>query len=269
MALEFTEKIAPPAALPDGGRLRARRRVRDARQQRGAVRPAARRDGGGTKSAADRQPLPGPVERAPAPGARRALRLPARPHRDRQWLLRHPAVRRRGAAGAGRRDRLLVAVVQRLPAHGGRDRRPRRRRPARRRGPLRPRRDARRDHCRHAAGDRLQPEQPDEHRAAARRDRAVREGRAAQRLRADRRGLLRVRHARRSRRLARPRAPLPERRPAADVQQGLRPRRPALRLRTVRRGGVPRRRRDRSASRSSATRSRRPPPRRRCATRTR
>ena len=77
-------------------------------------------------------------------------------------------------------------------------------RAARRRATARPRRDAARDHRRDAAGDRLQPEQPDEHGAAARRDRRVRRERPAPRLRDPRRGLLRVQHARRPRRVARP-----------------------------------------------------------------
>ncbi len=46
-------------------------------------------------------------------------------------------------------------------------------RPARRRGAPRPARDAARDHRRDAPGDRVQPQQPDQHRAAARRDRGV------------------------------------------------------------------------------------------------
>ena len=68
----------------------------------------------------------------------------------------------------------------------------------------RPRRDAARDHRRHAPRDRLQPQQPDEHRAAARRrsppsSRQVPEPR----LRDPRRGLLRVQPARRPRRVDR------------------------------------------------------------------
>ena len=62
-----------------------------------------------------------------------------------------------------------MAVVQRLPAPRGgigRDRHPR----SARRGPLpRPRRDARADQRRDAARDRLQPEQPDQHRRPAAR----------------------------------------------------------------------------------------------------
>ena len=77
-----------------------------------------------------------------------------------------------------------------LPAPRGRLRRARDRGPARRRAPPRPRRDARGDHRRHAAGDRLQPEQPDLDRAAARRDRGVRRRRPAPRRGDPRRGLL-------------------------------------------------------------------------------
>ena len=62
----------------------------------------------------------------------RPLRRRAVADRDRQRLLRHPAGRRRGAARAGRRDRLRVAVVLGLPAPRGRLRRARGDRRARR-----------------------------------------------------------------------------------------------------------------------------------------
>ena len=69
--------------------------------------------------------------------------VPGQPHRDRQRLVRHPARRRRGAARAGRGDRLRLAVAS---ASTRTSRRPRA--PARSRSPLddepraRPRRDA-------------------------------------------------------------------------------------------------------------------------------
>ena len=104
----------------------------------------------------------------------------------------------------------------------------------------RPRRDGRRDHRGHAAGDRLQPEQPDVDRAARRRHRRLRGEGAAPRLRDRRRGLLRVQHARRPRHDARPARAAPEPRPAADVLEGLRAVRAARRLRAVRLRGAPR-----------------------------
>ena len=168
--------------------------------------------------------------------AERPLRGPGRAHRDRQRLVRHPARRRRGAARAGRRARLRVAVVQRLPAPGGglgrhRDhRRPQRPRRAR------PRRHGARDHGRHAPGHRLQPQQPDVDRAARRRDRGLRRARAAPRLRDRRRGLLRVQHARRPRHDARPAQAPRQPRAAADLLEGLRAVRAARRLRAVRLG---------------------------------
>ena len=62
------------------------------------------------------EPLPGPDERRAAQGAERPDRRARRADRDRQRVLRHPARRRRGAARAGRRARLRVAELQRLPA---------------------------------------------------------------------------------------------------------------------------------------------------------
>ena len=156
------------------GRLLAARRRRDARLQR-VARPAA---GGGRRGraarAGGRQPLPGPVQLGAAPRAGQPLRRRPEPDRDRQRLLRHPARRRRGAARAGRRARLRLAVVQRLPAPRRGVRRPRDHGRPRRRAAPRPRRDGRRDHRRDAPGDRLQPEQPDLDRAAVRRHRRVR-----------------------------------------------------------------------------------------------
>ena len=79
------------------------------------------------------------------------------------------------------------------------------------------------------------PNNPTSHGAAARRDRGVPRAGAAPRLRDPRRGLLRVQHARRPRRVARPARAPPQPRAAADVLQGLRPVRAARRLRAVRR----------------------------------
>ena len=196
--------------------------------------------------------------------------VPAVADRDRQRLLRHPAGRRRGAARAGRRARLRVAVVLGLPA------------PRRRLGRAR-------DHGRRSTSD-------DRHDLPA----MLREITVATRLvivcnpnnptstalplaeiadfvaevpaarvRDRRRGLLRVQPARRPRRLDRPARAPPEPRAAAHVLQGLRPVRAARRLRAVRLGGPAARRSTRCASRSSATRSRRPRRSRRSPTRTR
>src|SRR4051794_124054 len=111
--------------------------------------------------------------------------------------------------------------------------------PARPRAPPRPRRDGRRDHRRHAARDRLQPEQPDVDGAAARRDRGVPRAGAAPRRGDRRRGLRRVRHPRGSRRLAAAAQAAPEPRPAADVLEGPRPRRAAGRVRALWLRGAP------------------------------
>ena len=134
----------------------------------------------------------------------------------------------------------------------------------------RPAGDAARDHRRHAAGDRLQPQQPDQHRA--RRSRTIAaflERGAAARVRDRRRGLLRVQPARRPRRLDRAarRATrtscccAPSRRSTASAGCA-----------SASRCAAPRSCRARStrcASRSSATRSPRPPRSRRSPTRTR
>ena len=110
-----------PAA--DGYALAERRRA--AGLQRVAL-PAAARGPRGGRSARCRTSTAIPTRRN-ARAARARCRdrygFPPAAHRDRQRLVRHPARRRRGAARAGRRDRLRVAVVQRLPAPGGRVRR--------------------------------------------------------------------------------------------------------------------------------------------------
>ena len=82
------------------------------------------------------------------------------------------------------------------------------------------------------------PNNPTSTALPARRDRGLRRARAAPRLRDPRRGLLRVQHARRPRRVGRPARAPPEPRAAADVLEGLRALRPARRLRAVRLGGV-------------------------------
>ena len=165
----------PHPRLSGRGRLRAGGPGRDARLQRVAVPADPGRGRGGHEGADRAEPLPGPDERGAAhAGCRDGHGVPAQPDRDRQRLLRHPARRRRRAAGAGRRARLRVAVASRLPAPGGGVRRPGDRGPARRRPPPRPRTDARGDHRRDAARDRLQPEQPDLDGAAAGRDRRLR-----------------------------------------------------------------------------------------------
>ena len=91
--------------------------------------------------------------------------------------------------------------------------------------------------------DRLQPEQPDLDRAAARRDRRLRRRRPAPRRRDPRRGLLRVQHPPGPRRVDPAAQEAPEPRAAADVLEGLRALRPARRLRALRLGVVPHRRR--------------------------
>ena len=143
----------------------------------------------------------------------------------------------------GRRGRLRLAVVLGLPAPRRRLRRARDRGPGRRRPPPRPGEDARGDHRRHAARDRLQPEQPDLDRAAARRDRRLRRRRPAPRRRDPRRGLLRVQPPPRPRRVDPAAQEAPEPRAAADLLEGLRALRPARGLRALRLGGVPHRRR--------------------------
>ena len=130
-----------------------------------------------TKALTGLNRYPDPTNAALRAQAERAHRRPGAADRGRQRLLRHPARRRRRAARAGRRARLRVAVVQRLPAPGGGVRRPRDRGAAGRQALPPARQDGRGDHRRHAAGDRLQPEQPDLDGAAAGRDRRLRASR--------------------------------------------------------------------------------------------
>ena len=118
----------------------------------------------------------------------------------------------------------------------------------------------------HRAG--LQPQQPHGHGAAAGRDRGLR-GRAAQARRGDpRRGLRGVLAGPGPRRVARPAAPPLQPGRAAHLLEGLRPLRPARRLRAGLRA-VPPARWTACASRSRSTRPPRRPRRRRSCTRTR
>ena len=151
------------------------------------------------------QPLPRPVQQPAAPRAERPLRRAGGAHRDRQRLGRDPDGRRRGAARARRRARLRMAVVLGLPAPGGRvgrDRDPRRRLDA----------DERHDLAAMAqeitVATRLaivcNPNNPTSTALPARRDRRLHRRGPAPRRGDPRRGLLRVQHARRPRRVARP-----------------------------------------------------------------
>ena len=188
-------KAPPHPRLSGRRRVRVGRADRQARLQRVALSADPGRDRGDHEGAQRAQPLPRPDQRRAAPQALRAHRRPDAADRDRQRLLRHPARRRRRAAGARRRARLRVAVVQRLPAPLGRLRGARDRGPAGRQALPPARQDGRGDHRRHAARDRLQPEQPDLDRAADRRDRRLRQERAAARRGDPRRGLHRVQRA--------------------------------------------------------------------------
>ena len=169
MALEFAERIRriPVYPVASGYDLGNDIAMMASNESCFAPLPAVVEAAAAVLAGAHRYPDPSYVPVAPR--AVRALRRPRRADRARQRLLRHPARRRRGAARAGRRGRLRVAGVQRLSAPGRGLRRPRDRGAARRRGPPRPRRDARRDHGRHAARPDLQPEQPDLDRARPRR----------------------------------------------------------------------------------------------------
>ena len=173
MAIEFGEKVRRIPVYPAADGYALGGAGRDARVQRVALPADPRRDRGRHQGADRAQPLPGPDERRAAAPAVGHPRRPGAADRDRQRLLRHPARRRRRAARAGRRARLRVAVLLRLPAPRRRLRRAGDRGAARRRPPPPARQDARGDHRRHAARDRLQPEQPDLDGAAAGRDRRL------------------------------------------------------------------------------------------------
>ena len=185
----------------------------------------ARRDG--------HEPLPGPERGPAAPADRRALR--ARPGRRRglQRLLRDPACRRPGALRAGGGARLRLAVLFDVPVPGaalGRARDP----GAARRLPLaRPRGDRDRGHGGDPARADLQPEQPHRHASPGGADRRAVRAHARPRDRDPRRGLRRVPARRRPRCRRRPAAPVPQPGEPAYVQQGLRARRAAGRLRDL------------------------------------
>ena len=223
------------------------------------------------RGAGHAQPLSGPVQRAAAPAPERPLRS-ARSRASRSatapatscWPpARRCSSRAPRSSTRGRRSRSTRTSP---PPRA----RARSRSPLDDQRPPRPAGDAARDHRRDAPGDRLQPEQPDQHGAAARaRSPQFLDEVPAARLRDRRRGLLRVQPARRPRRLDRAARAPPEPRAAAHLLEGPRPVRAARRLRAVRLRGSCRARSTRCASRSSATRSPRPPRSRRSPTRTR
>ncbi len=232
---------AHPAVL--GGRRQRQRRCprdgvgRDARLQRVAVPAGARRGRGGAARGRRGEPLSGSGGGGAAAGAVRALRLPGRINRGGQRVVRDPAGRGRGAARALERARVRVALLLDVPAPRGRHGREGAHRRAHGLLRARPGRDRGAGQRPHAAGARLQPEQPDRHVSGLRRDRLVPGAGPAARARDPRRGLHRVPDRRGPRHLARPAARLQEPRPAAHLLQGLRPRRPAGRIR-ARLGGV-------------------------------
>ena len=126
------------------------------------------------------QPLSRPDERRAA-RARCRTATACRPSASRSATARATCCSRSARRCSSPGAELVYAwpSFSRLPAPGGRLRRDRDPRPAERPRRARPRGDARGDHRRHAPGDRLQPEQPDEHRGARRRDRRLRRARAA------------------------------------------------------------------------------------------
>ena len=163
MAIEFSERVSRIPVYPAAVGLRAARGRRAAGVQRVARAAAAagrRGDRSGRSTGLNRYPDPTNAKLRGALSDRYGV--PGRADRDRQRLVRHPARRRRGAAGARRRARLRVAVVQRLPApRGGLGRHAASASPLNDARGARPRRDGARDHRRDAAGHRLQPQQPD------------------------------------------------------------------------------------------------------------
>ena len=215
-----TSRCSPPTSRPT-------RRCRRSSRPRSARWPAP-------------TAIPDPVQLGAAARAGQPLRRRPEPDRDRQRLLRHPARRRRGAARAGRRGRLRLAVVQRLPAPRRGVRRPRDHGRPRRRAAPRPRRDGRArsppPRAWSSSATRTTRPRP---RCRYADIAAFARARAAPRRADRRRGLLRVQPARRPRRDARPAAAPPQPRAAADVLQGPRPLRAARRLRAVRQRGVP------------------------------
>ena len=214
--------------------------------------------------------IPDPGRRCCGSGSARALRRARRARHGRQRLVRDPARRRRGDARAGRRDRLRVAVVLDVPAPGGDVRRARGHRPARRRGrATTSTRWPREVTAATASADRLQPQQPDRHRAAAARDRRVLRRLPPPRGRDPRRGLRRVPHAPGPGRVARPARRAPEPRAPADVLEGATASAGCGWATRSARPGLPRRGRRRAPAVLASTRSPRRPPPRRSAHRTR
>ena len=272
MAIEFSQRVAPDA--------RSTRRPTATRRRGPLVRLASNESpypplpaviDAIARSARRRQPLPGPDQRRAARASwptATACRPRGSPSATAPatscW---RPATRCSSRAPSSIYAWPSFSVYPHLAAASGRagDRRSRSTATSATTSPAM----ARERDGRHAAGDRLQPEQPD---AAPRSPlaeiAALRRGVPRRRLRDPRRGLLRVQPARRPRRVDRPARAPPEPRAAAHLLQGLRPVRPARRLRAVRRRASSPTRSTRCASRSSATPPRRRRRSRRCATRT-
>ena len=133
-------------------------------QQRGAVRPAARRRRGGRRGRRQRAPLPGHGRRRAARPARRPPRRRPGPDRDRLRLGRAGRAPGPGHLPARRRGRLRLALLRGLPDHRRGHRRDQRPGAEHRRPRPRPDGDGGRDHRPDPPGHRLQPEQPDRHR---------------------------------------------------------------------------------------------------------
>ena len=170
MAIEFSERVRRIPVYPAARRLRAGRAVARLACNESPDPPLPAVVEAVERALRRAQPLSGPDNALLRAALSRPLRGAGVADRDRQRLVRHPARGRRGAARARRRARLRVAVVL---ASTRISRRPRAR--ARSTVPLdadaapRPRRDAARDHRRHAARARVQPEQPDQDGDPARR----------------------------------------------------------------------------------------------------
>ncbi len=226
MTVTFAEKLAriphyePGTSLEDA---KERAETADAVKLASNESPAAAPPGGGRghrRGGGRRQPLSRPRGAAAAQANRRALRDRSGPRRRLQRLLRVAPGRVRGAVRARLGDRLRMAVVLDVPAHGGalgcaRDPRA----AGRGLGP-RPRRDAGGGHRRDPDRRRLQPQQPDRDVSAGRAHRRLRRGRAQPRHRDRRRGLHRVPGGRPPRRHHRPAGRPPQPGPAAHLQQG-------------------------------------------------
>ena len=209
--------------------------------------PAPSGAGGDRARAAHAQPLSRSGQGDAPPAPRRAPRDDPCARRRRQRLVRAPACCGRRPARARGRDRLRLAVVLDVPAPGSAERSPGDRGSARRGGAPRPRGHGARGDRRHPHRARVQPEQPDRHRALERGDRRVRVRAPAARLRDPRRGLRGVLHAPGPGRVASHGGAAPQRGPAADLLEGLRAVRPAGGVR-ARLGGLPGGRRPRAAA---------------------